>query len=37
MKCGIRALDFYNEYFGIPYPLPKLDMLAVPDFALGAM
>jgi len=33
----IKILDFYNDYFGIKYPLPKLDMLAIPDFAAGAM
>ena len=32
-----RALDFYNEYFKLPYPLPKLDMLCVTEFAAGAM
>mmetsp|Transcript_50293 Transcript_50293/g.145843 ORF Transcript_50293/g.145843 Transcript_50293/m.145843 type:complete len:890 (-) Transcript_50293:64-2733(-) len=37
LKCTIRALDFYNEFFGIPYPLPKVDMIAIPDFAAGAM
>ncbi len=41
---GKLALDFtkkflrsYEKYFGIKYPLPKLDMIAVPDFAAGAM
>jgi hypothetical protein len=33
----VKALDFYNNYFGIPYPLPKMDLLAIPDFAAGAM
>ena len=37
LKCCIRALEFYNEFFGIPYPLPKMDMIAIPDFAAGAM
>mmetsp|Transcript_39333 Transcript_39333/g.117666 ORF Transcript_39333/g.117666 Transcript_39333/m.117666 type:complete len:889 (+) Transcript_39333:69-2735(+) len=37
LKCTIRALDFYNDFFGIAYPLPKADMVAIPDFAAGAM
>lgn len=32
-----RALDFYTDFFGIPYTLPKMDLLAIPDFAAGAM
>ena len=34
-----RLLHYYNEYFGIPYPLPKLDLIAAPgSFAsFGAM
>eukprot|EP00439_Symbiodinium_sp_Y106_P056530 s1401_g7.t3 len=27
----------YDDYFGLPYPLPKLDMIAIPEFAAGAM
>lgn len=30
-------LHYYNEYFGIPYPLKKLDLIALPDFEAGAM
>jgi puromycin-sensitive aminopeptidase len=37
LETSVRALEFYNGYFGIPYPLPKLDMVALPDFAAGAM
>ncbi|SVC22565.1 uncharacterized protein METZ01_LOCUS275419, partial [marine metagenome] len=28
---------YFNDYFGIPYPLAKLDHIAIPDFAAGAM
>jgi aminopeptidase N/puromycin-sensitive aminopeptidase len=31
------ALHYYNTYFGIPYPLKKLDLIALPDFEAGAM
>ncbi len=32
-----HALEFLSGYFGIPYPGGKLDHVAVPDFAFGAM
>jgi aminopeptidase N len=32
-----QILRFYNQYFTIKYPFGKLDVLAVPDFAAGAM
>ncbi len=32
-----KVLDFYEQYFGIPYSLPKLHQVAVPEFAYGAM
>jgi aminopeptidase N len=31
------VLHYYNDYFGIPYPLKKLDLIALPDFEAGAM
>jgi aminopeptidase N len=30
-------LHYYNKYFGIKYPLAKLDLIAIPDFDAGAM
>lgn len=32
-----KALDFFTEYFKIPYPLDKLDLIAIADFSAGAM
>jgi len=32
-----QILRFYNQYFATKYPFGKLDVLAVPDFAAGAM
>lgn len=32
-----RVLPYYNEYFGTPYPLPKLDLIARPGGFGGAM
>lgn len=34
---ALRLLPWYDDYFGIPYPLPKMDLVAIPDFAAGAM
>ena len=34
---ALRLLPWFDEYFGIPYPLPKMDLVAIPDFAAGAM
>jgi len=31
------SLSFFEKYYGIPYPGDKLDLLAIPDFASGAM
>ena len=37
LQVAKDLLKYYNEYFQIDYPLPKLDHLAIPDFAAGAM
>jgi puromycin-sensitive aminopeptidase len=37
LEVSVRLLAYYNEYFGVAYPLEKLDHLAIPDFAAGAM
>ena len=37
MECAKHTLPYFGEWFGIPYALPKLDMVALPDFASGAM
>ncbi len=37
LQTAVDLLDYFNTYFGIPYPLEKLDHIALPDFAAGAM
>ncbi len=32
-----RSLEFMNEYFGVKYPLPILDLISIPDFSAAAM
>jgi tricorn protease interacting factor F2/3 len=34
---GGKSLEFSDSYYGIAYPLPKMDLIAIPDFAFGAM
>lgn len=31
------SLRFFQDYYGMPYPGDKLDLIAIPDFAFGAM
>ena len=37
LEAAQHQLAFFNDYFGIKYPFGKLDIIAVPDFAAGAM
>jgi len=37
LEAGAFALRYFSDYFDIPYPGDKLDMVAIPDFMQGAM
>jgi aminopeptidase N len=37
LDIATRTIDFFDEYFDTPYPLPKSDHVALPDFSSGAM
>ena len=37
LRYAAEILKFYNQYYGIPYPFGKLDIVGVPDFEAGAM
>jgi len=37
LEIGAFSLRYFSDYFGIPYPGDKVDLLAIPDFAAGAM
>ncbi|CAJ0939306.1 unnamed protein product, partial [Mesorhabditis belari] len=37
LEAGIKCIEHYEEFYGIPFPLEKQDMVALPDFAAGAM
>ncbi|XP_018791450.1 PREDICTED: aminopeptidase N [Bactrocera latifrons] len=37
LSVGPKILKFLEEYFDLPFPLPKLDMIALPDFQAGGM
>jgi aminopeptidase N len=39
LTSAVKMIDYYNDYFGTPYPLPKLDMIAAPGSSqfFGAM
>ena len=37
LETSAQILKYYNDYFGVPYPLPKLDQIAIPGGFGGAM
>lgn len=37
LEMAVKFLQYYENYFGIPYALDKMDLILVPDFAAGAM
>ena len=37
LDVAAHALEWYSDYYGLPYPSDKLDLVAIPDFAFGAM
>ncbi len=37
VEAGAFCLNWFHNYYGIPYPAEKVDMVALPDFAAGAM
>lgn len=37
LDVGPKILKYLEQFFDIKYPLPKMDMIALPDFSAGAM
>lgn len=37
LEVAVKTTEFFNSYFDTPYPLPKCDHVALPDFSAGAM
>ncbi len=36
-QIGVFSLKYFADYYGLPYPGDKVDLIAIPDFASGAM
>ncbi|GAB5359892.1 hypothetical protein AAMO2058_000581100 [Amorphochlora amoebiformis] len=37
LDAAAEILEYFEDFFGLQFPLPKVDLVAVPDFAAGAM
>ena len=37
MDTSVKAITYYKDVFGVSYPLPKYDCIAIADFHMGAM
>ncbi|HSX00134.1 MAG TPA: M1 family metallopeptidase [Patescibacteria group bacterium] len=37
LDVATRVIEFFNDYYGVQYPLVKCDHIALPDFSVGAM
>jgi hypothetical protein len=37
LDVAVKALDYYRDFFGVAYRLPKMDIVAIEDFPIGAM
>ncbi len=37
LDVAVKSIEFFDDYFDTPYPLPKADHVALPDFSSGAM
>ena len=35
LDTSVKAIDYYKDFFGVAYPLPKYDCIAIADFEMG--
>ena len=37
LQSSTKIMDFYDDFFGVSYPLDKQDLIAIPEFGAGKM